>query len=558
MNEKEIENPSVEAGQPDDGLTRRELLKVGAGSMMGVALTGFPSPPEPRGDPELPEEDRARWFNTAAGMGRVRDGNSAEAFIDGRQAISDMMTAMRTANAQGHFIYLLGWWLTDSVQLIPAPRPVDSQILPLLTAAARAGVEVRVMLWDQLLAQNDAEKDHINAITLANGMPSSAAAIVDNRTLNIGSHHQKVLIVNGTKGLMAFCGGIDINPDRTYARGVAPNQAGDTDGAPLHDVQGMVQGPAAGDLLRIFVERWRDHPDVAKLRPAQRPLLGYNNNANTLVDIPLARAGATCHVQVGRTYGNGSARRGIDNTGAPFFRPVGYAFAPTGTQQCAQMFIQAIGAARKFIYIEDQYFVDTAPNTAGVDVRAALIDALPQIQHLTILIPHGSITPLQTPGTPSQTNYRRRLLIDALRNAKGGNKVRVYHLAPPGANHTYVHAKTWIFDDEYAIIGSANCNRRSWTHDSEAVIGVWDRGKADKSQYWFPHKLRMRLWAEHLGWDNFEDAKDGTDISKWLPGNRRFRARIANYEDAAGPFPAPEEIMDWNSRWDTFIDPDGS
>jgi phosphatidylserine/phosphatidylglycerophosphate/cardiolipin synthase-like enzyme len=35
---------------------------------------------------------------------------------------------------------------------------------------------------------------------------------------------------------------------------------------------------------------------------------------------------------------------------------------------------------------------------------------------------------------------------------------------------TYVHAKTSIFDDELAILGSANCNLRAMRHDGECAF----------------------------------------------------------------------------------------
>src|SRR5690349_7468872 len=119
MDRKEIANTPGEAEHPDEGMTRRELLKVGAGSMAGMALTGVPTFRQGTGDPQLPEEDLQRWFNTAAGMGAVRAGNIVGPLIDGRNAFSDMLTAMRSATGPGHYIYLLGWWLTDGFQLIP-------------------------------------------------------------------------------------------------------------------------------------------------------------------------------------------------------------------------------------------------------------------------------------------------------------------------------------------------------------------------------------------------------------------------------------------------------
>ena len=62
------------------------------------------------------------------------------------------------------------------------------------------------MLWDQSIAnrrvQNEREVQHIN------GLGCHGAAILDGRTLSYGSHHQKILIVKGEEGLIAFCGGV--------------------------------------------------------------------------------------------------------------------------------------------------------------------------------------------------------------------------------------------------------------------------------------------------------------------------------------------------------------
>ena len=38
-----------------------------------------------------------------------------------------------------------------------------------------------------------------------------------------------------------------------------------------------------------------------------------------------------------------------------------------------------------------------------------------------------------------------------------------------------MHAKVVVVDDVWAMIGSDNLNRRSWTHDSELSIAVLDR-----------------------------------------------------------------------------------
>ena len=123
----------------------------------------------------------------------------------------------------------------------------------------------------------------------------------------------------------------------------------------------------------------------------------------------------------------------------------------------------------------------------------ALAAAMARVEHVTILIPHSTITDM--PGIWGL----RKVFVDKLRRADS-RKAHIFVRFPygPTVPHSYVHAKTWIFDDEYAFIGSANCNVRSWTHDSEVGVGVYDDFLDDKPTLTFAHRLRIRLWAEHL------------------------------------------------------------
>lgn len=504
------------------------------------------------GDTPLELDTVNSWFNQFLSRGdltpcEVRSGNDVRELVDGEETFAEMVQAIRTATGPGHFIYLLNWWMSDDFPLIPDDPSTTMQAL--LKAASDAGVEVRAMLWDQLGFQNISAKNFING--LLNG-----SAILDNRTLYFGSHHQKILVVNGSEGLIAFCGGVDFNPDRLYAQGEGPNSNGDTAGAPLHDVHCRIMGPAAGDLLLAFVHRWFDyqHSLVTQRRRytasyRKQKLLGCKDENEFKTRFPsyitpASLAGQTKFVQIGFTYGNGTKHPGIGNSG--------YSFAPYGEQTVRQIFEHAIKQAKKFIYIEDQYLV-------SMEASNALLEALPHIEHLTIVIPGGSITSLG-----GQTNYRRSEFIEPLLKwdrDNGTKKVRVFYLKGPGTDgkigdkHTYVHAKTWVFDDEFAIIGSANCNRRSWTHDSEVIAGICDRG--DGQHLLLPHELRMRLWAEHLGLDfdcpeikkQLSDGVKAADL--WLipPPDARIKPYV-EYEDI--------ELFHPDSIWDTLIDPDGS
>ncbi|MFQ5422002.1 MAG: phosphatidylserine/phosphatidylglycerophosphate/cardiolipin synthase family protein, partial [Anaerolineae bacterium] len=402
------------------------------------------------------------WFRRDSGMLPLRRGNEVKYLIDGQQAFREMVEAIRTATGLGHFIYMSNWYCDDSFNL-PSHSPVVT-LRRLLCEASDNNVMVRAMFWDQQFSlQNNAEGRHINDLT-------NGAAIIDaigNEEFffeqlipfHFGSQHQKMLCVLGEQGLIAFCGGIDFNRDRIEALG---------SGSPLHDVHCRIRGPAALDLLHTFIQRWNDHPEGKK---HNRPRgMGGKGPLITVNQLPPPAGPYT--VQIGRTYGRGN-----------------YTFAPNGETTARELIRRAIRNAKRFIYTEDQYFV------GNPEVQADLIYALRQnrIRHLTILLTHWRISDLPL------VQSHRRAFIGALKRA-GGDRVRVFALKPGGFSekdfeegrvpHTYVHAKTWIMDDEFAVIGSVNTNRRSWSHDSEVTAGIYDTSNARILTCRLTHRLR--------------------------------------------------------------------
>lgn len=523
------------ANQVGDALASElERLQPGSGSQLGLEMAskgeGEPVSSTDMGlnrrvevclltTPARKARAGSRWFTTGGTppMQLVRDGNEVRPLIGGVNTFAEMARVIRTARDRTHYIYLLGWWLSDDFPLIRGDA--SSTINRMFIDASARGVQIRVMLWDQQnvtpsgATQNTAEINRINR-GLSNG-----AAILDGRLLSCGlrapcgSHHQKVLIVKGSEGLIGFAGGVDINPDRV-------DQVGATSGAPLHDVHCRVKGPAAYDLLRIFLERWQDHPDHTALDRAKGALRGLTEAIPQPVGQMLA--------QVGRTYGNGSRHLGV---------PGGYQFALNGEQTCRRMILRAIEQARRFIYIEDQYLV-------SMEISAALQAALPHIQRLIILIPHGSVTFLGR-----QTNFRRQQFIAPLRQGPDGHKARVFFLSPPTAPGTYVHSKMMVVDDQFAIIGSANLCRRSLTHDSEVTVGFYDPAPASMARV-----LRVALWARHLNLD--------TPAGRQLLVNPVAAARYWLSPPAGSRVTPYDENVDIekvsDTVWDRLIDPDGT
>ena len=476
--------------------------------------------------------DASRWFSSEPQTHPVRSDNEVKYLIDGKTTFAEMARVIRTTtDPSSHFIYVLGW----TMFLDFAFAEDGTTLGQLFQAASDRGIQIRVMLWAAIripfkMPQFGQNQGVVGRVTrLASGQ-----GIFDHRVLPLGAHHQKVMIVAGSEGLTAFCGGIDVNPDRVFPNGV---NGAEQEGGPMHDVHCRIRGPAAFDCLQTFIERWTDYIRAMPVKE-KKPLLGKN------VSLDAQAKSGRLHVQIARTFGN-ATRHGMsaesDAQSPPLIQLSPYEFAKNGERTIRAMFLRAIAAARRFIYIEDQYLVN--PETS-----AALAKALPNLSHLTILIPHSDISDM-----PRVHELRKRF-INPLR-AAGGRKVRVFTRFPfqPNDQHSYVHAKTWVFDDQFAIIGSANNNLRGWTHDSEFGVGVYDESSNAKAAYTFAHRLRISLWAEHLNMntsDGHADLADGVASTfHWLQGGTNVAVFDENLGVDFGPSTKTPLVA---------VDPDGT
>jgi hypothetical protein len=70
--------------------------------------------------------------------------------------------------------------------------------------------------------------------------------------------------------------------------------------------------------------------------------------------------------------------------------------------------------------------------------------------------------------------------------AAGAERFAVYDLENHQGTSVYVPAKVVVVDDVWAMIGSDNLNRRSWSHDSELSIGVLTRSRTPESRATLP------------------------------------------------------------------------
>ena len=90
--------------------------------------------------------------------------------------------------------------------------------------------------------------------------------------------HQKIQVVRNDGGIHAYCGGIDLNANRTQTPAHASR-------GPFHDVHARVDGPAAGELATTFIERWR------RVAPATTLTL---DAAGAFDDLPTSAVPTSC------------------------------------------------------------------------------------------------------------------------------------------------------------------------------------------------------------------------------------------------------------------------
>jgi phosphatidylserine/phosphatidylglycerophosphate/cardiolipin synthase-like enzyme len=183
-------------------------------------------------------------------------------------------------------------------------------------------------------------------------------------------------------------------------------------------------------------------------------------------------------------------------------------FAPAGERSIARAYRKVLWRARRLVYLEDQYLWSE-------DVATALAEALRRSPELRLLavVPRYPDQDGRLTGPPNRIG--QQAAIDLVRSA-GGDRVAVYDLENEAGTPIYVHAKVCVVDDVWAAVGSDNLNRRSWTHDAELSAAVLDETRDQREPRdpaalgdgarVFARDLRLRLWREHLGRGQDDDA----------------------------------------------------
>ncbi len=363
-------------------------------------------------------------------------------------------------------ILIIGWDIDSRTQLVGEdPSPSDgypSGFADFLTelVQTRPDLNVHLLLWDYSLLYAG-EREVLPRLSLGWSTPERVTLCIDNSVPFGSSQHQKIVVVDDA---VAFSGGLDLTIRRwdTTAHSADNPLRVDPSGhpyRPFHDVQMMVDGPAAHALALLARERWcRANGGNPLVEPCGDPWPEHVTPDFTDVDVGIARTQP-------RYNGDGAIR------------------------EAETLFLDSIDVAERAIYIENQFLT----SALVADRLAQRLTSRPDLE-VVIVAPrsHDSWVERHT-----MRNWRIRFW----RRVKGagGDRVRLVYPSVEQGGHvtdTMIHSKVMVVDDRFLRVGSANLNNRSMGADTECDLVIDVRNDTERAAI---VEMRNRLLGEHCG-----------------------------------------------------------
>jgi phosphatidylserine/phosphatidylglycerophosphate/cardiolipin synthase-like enzyme/uncharacterized membrane protein YdjX (TVP38/TMEM64 family) len=303
-----------------------------------------------------------------------------------------------------------------------------------------------------------------------------------------GSHHQKIVVVDDK---VAFVGGLDLTNKRWDSPAHQPGDPRrtfeDAPYPPFHDVMAALDADAATALLAIAKDRWQKATGHA-LKPARRT---HGDPWPPELEVALRDV----LVSVSCTLPEGP------NTPA--------------VRQVESLYLDMIGRARRYIYIENQYFTS---DSIGRALKASLEQPDgPEIVLVTRLLSHGWLE-------ENTMSVLRTRLVRLLREADRHGRFHAYYPHVEGlieGTCLDLHSKVMVVDDEWLRVGSSNLSNRSMGVDTEADVTIEAEGRAEVRDG--IRLVRDRLISEHAG----------VDIEAWRAAAERAGSLSAAIDEVA-------------------------
>ncbi len=397
---------------------------------------------------------------------RTAKASRARVILDSQDYFRAAKAAMLRARRS---IHLLGWAFDPLTQFTPDPDgsgPVEDRAGTFLRdlACARPELDVRVLIWKSALPV--AASQHFFPHRARACFKHTPVHFRLDASVPLGAcHHQKVLVIDDE---LAFCGGGDMSTDRWDSTSHLDDdrrRTMPTGGmhAPRHEVMLMVEGEAAAMLGALSRRRWRRSTgeEMARatdiLAPVELWPDGFEPDFHN-VTVGLART-------------------------EPAWRK-----EPEVCENEA-LHLYAIKAARRFIYMENQYVASPA-------IGEALAARLGEDDGPEVLV-------VSTEHSPSwfdrmTMDKTRSALIRRLQGADRHGRFHAYCPETADGRTIIVHAKHTIIDDTLVRVGSTNLNNRSTGFDTECDLAI-EIDPADTASRAAATRARTRTLSHFLG-----------------------------------------------------------
>lgn len=395
---------------------------------------------------------------------RITRADNVSFLIDAKAYFDALASAIRQARKS---VYVVGWDIDSRLVLTQGgdgtpETPPLGQFLNQLAQETKT-LEVFILAWDFPLMYLN-ERQWLPMVQLGWKTHRRVHFELDSEHPVGASQHQKFVVIDDS---LAFCGGVDLTHSRwdTPAHRVGDARRKTPSGesyGPFHDIQVAVGGQTAKALGALFRDRWL-RATGKKITAPEKP--STSPWPKTLK--PDIASG--CRVAIARTMPEFKDHKPVD--------------------EVRQLYLKAIGTARRRIYIENQYV--TVSSICEALGRRLMEEDPPEIV---------IVAPKQASGVLEQST------MDAIRNqqlqqlVQKDHKKRLgifYPFVGPEAHPVYIHSKVMIVDDRIVIAGSANLSNRSMGLDSECCLAL--SGDPGSEIHDAVKGLRRTLMAEHLG-----------------------------------------------------------
>jgi phosphatidylserine/phosphatidylglycerophosphate/cardiolipin synthase-like enzyme/uncharacterized membrane protein YdjX (TVP38/TMEM64 family) len=411
-------------------------------------------------------------------------------------------------------VFVVGWDIDSRIELLrgrdAARSPYPAAFFDLIQWKARQdpAIEIYLNRWDYSLFFAG-QREGFSGLKWRLHSPMNVHYCLDGMVPVGACHHQKIVVIDDD---VAFSGGMDIALFRWDRRShhLRQRERCDPGGlgrparkqpfAPYHDIQMVCSGPLARALGQLARARWRAAagydavPAPAPAAPGARPACWPESAAPQFRDIDAA----------------------ISLT-LPAYRK------RPGARQVERGYIDMIGQAEKFIYIENQYLTRQS-------IARALNRRLRERPGLRVLAvscytPNGRVE--------AKSMWAGRVRFRELLEA-GGCAPRALMAYPScredgAALDVHIHSKIMAVDDRFFRVGSSNLNNRSMGLDTECDITLCAGDEKARAAI---AALRNDLIREHTGMEIAEIARlieggaDAQRFLRYLPDSTHHLCRI--------------------------------